>query len=96
MPTVRIGRVVEEKVKNGFARELAMMAFPVFSPLIFPGEVRLEHLGEDIKSSFLWIYLPERVTSEVKISSGHVFGRPRIVVVDSGGRLSIDGAFAIY
>jgi hypothetical protein len=96
MPTVSVGRIAERGAKNGFARELAMMAASVISSWIFPTAVKLEHLDERVKTSFLWIYPSERITSEVKVSSGTVLGRPRVIIVDSGGRLIVDGAFAVY
>jgi hypothetical protein len=81
--------------KDAFARQLALTSAPVIHPWILPESIESTHLSGSLKALITWS-APERITSDVVIPSGCSYGRPRLLIVDSGGRLKVDGAFAVY
>jgi hypothetical protein len=97
MPKVRLASsVLGKEGKDSFARELALTSALVIPPWILPESIELTHLSGGLKALITWMYASERITSDVVIPSGCSYGRPRSLIVDSGGRLKIDGAFAVY
>jgi hypothetical protein len=83
-------------VSDAFARQLVLSSALVIPPWILPESIEPTHLSGSLKSLITWMYAPGRITSDVVIPSGCSYGRPRSLIVDSGGRLEVDGAFAVY